>query len=283
MHEAELECGPLTLSAMTSLPFDEFQADKEVVLFLHGWLDNLESMLPLASLCQSEQRIVLDLPGHGKSDHRPPGSYYYFSEWAMDIAGLIHHYGWSKVSIVGHSMGGFIAQLAALTDPEHIQRIFLIEAYGLLTYDETETSEKLKAAFASRTELLSKKAPVYKNWQRVTRARAERGEIDEPLIRPVVLRNLRETSLGWEWRIDPRVRLGSPFRYSLNQVDDLMRNLSCKVNLIRGSCGFDSLEQAIERWGKEINVNVVKGGHHVHLENPEQVNTHLNAFLMQKG
>ncbi|RTE87607.1 MULTISPECIES: alpha/beta fold hydrolase [Gammaproteobacteria] len=283
MLEVTVQCAGLELSAQSSKALSDFDAEQPVVLFLHGWLDNSESLVPLAKQCDAEQLLVLDLPGHGKSQHRNEGAYYYFSEWALDIAAIIEHYKWHNVILVGHSMGGFIAQLAALAQPEKISALFLIEAFGLLTYKEEETTDKLRQAWESRLALKHKEAPAYASFDRVLKARAERGDIAAETIEPVVLRNMMETSKGWQWRIDPRVRLGSPFRYSLSQVDNLMSNLKCRLVLIRGSKGFQDIDQAVNRWGQNLHIKVIEGGHHVHLEQPAKVAMHLNAFILHKN
>ena len=51
------------------------------VLALHGWLDNASSFAPLASHLSGFQLLALDLPGHGHSQHRPPGMRYHLLDY----------------------------------------------------------------------------------------------------------------------------------------------------------------------------------------------------------
>ena len=46
------------------------------VLALHGWLDNAASFVPLAAQLPDLDLVMLDLPGHGRSAHLPPGADY---------------------------------------------------------------------------------------------------------------------------------------------------------------------------------------------------------------
>ena len=48
------------------------------VLALHGWLDNAASFLPMAPYLRDFDLVALDLPGHGRSMHLPPGADYSF-------------------------------------------------------------------------------------------------------------------------------------------------------------------------------------------------------------
>lgn len=255
-------------------------------LALHGWLDNAASFLPLMPLLTERSVVAIDLPGHGLSDHRAVGAAYYFVEWVADIVELIEQQGWQNVHLLGHSMGGFISQLVASVIPERIQCVTLIEAFGLLTFEADQTRIKLAAALAERRALAAKKAPVYREKERLIRLRAETSVLTAEQIAPIVERNLYAVEDGWSWRVDPRVRLGSPFRYTLEQADDLMAGIQCPVQLIRGQTGFKDVDKALLRWStevKKLQVNTLTGGHHVHLECPTDVAMEINAFLQQQS
>ncbi len=64
---------------------------------------------------------ALDLPGHPEG--RPCASVEAYMEW---VRGYIKGRGYQDVVIVGHSMGGAIAQLYALTYPEELRGLVLL-------------------------------------------------------------------------------------------------------------------------------------------------------------
>jgi pyruvate dehydrogenase E2 component (dihydrolipoamide acetyltransferase) len=125
---------------------------KTPVLFLHGfggdldnWLFNLDAVAAVAPV------IALDLPGHGQSDARLPGS-----STLVDLAGFVLHFldhiGVERVHIVGHSMGGAIAAQMALAAPRRVASLVLIATAGLGVEINAGYTEGFVAA-ATRREL----------------------------------------------------------------------------------------------------------------------------------
>ena len=55
------------------------------VLALHGWLDNSASFDRLAPLLPGLRLVALDLPGHGRSEHRAASAAYHFVDWVADV------------------------------------------------------------------------------------------------------------------------------------------------------------------------------------------------------
>lgn len=67
--------------------------------------------------------IVFDNRGSGRSD--TPKARYSVREMADDAIALLDHLGIERCHIVGHSMGGFIAQYMAIHHPERVGKIVL--------------------------------------------------------------------------------------------------------------------------------------------------------------
>ncbi|MCA9637444.1 MAG: alpha/beta hydrolase [Myxococcales bacterium] len=96
------------------------------VLFVHGWMMNggvYDDVL--ARINHAELRSVIpDQRGAGDSD-KPEGGYT-IERYVADLVGLMDEVSSDPFVVVGHSMGGQIAQLLAATAPERVSGLVLL-------------------------------------------------------------------------------------------------------------------------------------------------------------
>ena len=107
------------------------------LLFIHGlgssadrWLD-----IPLA-LSLYFHTVAIDLPGSGMSDKPQPSDNmkYTIQDLSNFIVQFIHKIGIDngKTSLVGHSLGGFIAAQVAIQNKELVRELVLVDTSGML-------------------------------------------------------------------------------------------------------------------------------------------------------
>ncbi len=86
-----------------------------VVLLLHGAGDSWHSWeLVLPLLPKTFRTYALTLRGHGLSDH--PATGYARADFAADVTSFMRMMDLRGVTLVGHSLGSFVAQVVAFTD-----------------------------------------------------------------------------------------------------------------------------------------------------------------------
>ena len=98
-----------------------------------------EVILPL--LPASLRVIVPDQRGHGRSDRAPDG--YSMDAMARDVVELMDALNVPTATVVGHSMGSFVARRAASLAPERISRLVLVGAGPVTT---TKVFDELQVA-----------------------------------------------------------------------------------------------------------------------------------------
>jgi pimeloyl-ACP methyl ester carboxylesterase len=97
---------------------------REVILFIHGAGGGEFTWSFQKGFFKKQfDPIIIELPGHGKSNGEGEQE---IGRYAEHVHAFLKAKGLSKVSLVGHSMGGAIVQTLALTHPELIHKIVLV-------------------------------------------------------------------------------------------------------------------------------------------------------------
>lgn len=91
------------------LNYSIIDGEGSAVVFLHGFLESnsMWDCLPLDEI--NGKKILIDLPGHGNSEMNLDFSNPSLSFFADEVLAVLNHLNVSHFSIVGHSMGGYVA------------------------------------------------------------------------------------------------------------------------------------------------------------------------------
>ncbi len=258
-----------------------WQAD-EVNLFLHGWLDNCYSFLPLLESF-SQPFLAVDLPGHGMSPLSADGIPH-FSDYLYYLYNILESIKAKSVNLIGHSMGGAIASLYAGTFPDKVNNLIMIEAIGPLSCQEAEAPQRLKIAIESHRKSSRRANPKYESKAMAASIRSRSG-LSPTAAQILVERGVEDSPTGISWRHDPRLKLPSPRSFSEAQVLAYLQHISAPSLLIKGRPSYltdsISLKKRIAAI-KNLTVSTIDGGHHLHMENPKQTAKLITDFLQTK-
>lgn len=279
-REIRLDTGRGTLSALHA-----GRAGAPKLLALHGWLDNAASYLPLLPYLGDFELVALDLPGHGGSDHRAPGYDYMLVDWIHDVLDVLDVLGWQRTRLLGHSMGGAIATMVAVSAPERIERLALIEALGPLAGEAADAGTRLRHAVAARRALKPGRPPrLIDDVEQAVDARLAVSNMTRAAARLIVERNLRAVDGGWAWRSDPRLTLPSHLRVDESFIRAWLRALEVPTFVL---CADPSppyftpaLRDARLAEVRDAQLVLLAGGHHLHMEQPAAVAALLRPFLL---
>jgi pimeloyl-ACP methyl ester carboxylesterase len=280
-REIRLDTGRGTLGALRA-----GREDGPKLLCLHGWLDNAASFLPLMPYLSEFDLVALDLPGHGGSDHRAPGYDYMLVDWIHDVLDAMDALGWQRAKLLGHSMGGAIATLVAVAAPERIERLALIEALGPLAGDASDAGNRLRNAVKARRALKPGRPPkLIADIEQAVDARLAVSNMTREAARLIVERNLRSVEGGYVWRSDPRLTLPSHLRVAEDFIRAWLRALEVPTLVL---CAEPSppyfqpgLRDARVAEVPDARLELLDGGHHLHMEQPDRVSALVRTFLLE--
>ena len=138
---------------------DSEVGDKCVVL-LHGYLENMlvwEDFVPL--LYKDVRVVTLDIPGHGISVVN--GEIHTMDYLADTIAAALDKIGVEHATIVGHSMGGYVALAFAERYAERLDGLVLLHSTPYADSDEKKKNRQREISLvkSGKKELLAHIAP----------------------------------------------------------------------------------------------------------------------------
>lgn len=255
------------------------------VLALHGWLDNAASFVPLAAHLDGLDIAAPDLPGHGRSAHMPPGTDYTFVGAVHQVLDVADALGWERFALLGHSMGAGIASLVAAAVPERIERFVAIEALGALPETVEQTVPRLRDAVTSARGLPQRALRVFPDLDAPVRARMRVNALTEASARLLVERGVRDVDGGHVWCSDPRLTVPTAVRMTPDQVDALIAGIECPTRVIYADPPQPYLPEPDRsrraRLLPDGDLVVIAGGHHLHMEQPDEVAAAIGDFLQR--
>jgi pimeloyl-ACP methyl ester carboxylesterase len=286
----------LNTLSLQGLACGDKETKENVVLCLHGWLDNAASFLPLMPCFEHElvnKRIIaIDWPGHGHSSHRSPDAHYHFMDWVYDLLQLFELNQWQQVDIIAHSMGGMVASAFAAAFPEKVKSLTLLDSIGFITSEAEQATQQLRDGMISRFKV----SAVYNNRKGIkntryhpsidsaTKARVMASDLEYDQAKLIVERGIIQEVGGYRWRSDARLRNTSPYRLTLKQAQQFIGDIKCPIQLIYASDGIDMIRLGIKNYGdlfQTFSKIELKGGHHIHMEQPQKTAKLIKCFLTE--
>ncbi|MBE9034392.1 2-succinyl-6-hydroxy-2,4-cyclohexadiene-1-carboxylate synthase [aff. Roholtiella sp. LEGE 12411] len=118
--------------------------NKPLITFLHGFMGDINEFDQAIKLLSNDfSSLILDLPGHGKTQVLGGDEYYTIENTAYALINLLDKLKITKCFLVGYSMGGRLGLYLTLHFPERFYKVVLESASpGLAT--EAERLERIR-------------------------------------------------------------------------------------------------------------------------------------------
>lgn len=259
-------------------------ADGERCLCLHGWMDNAASFRPLQQQLPELDLVALDSPGHGKSEHLPAGQPYNLLEQVGYVLGAADALGWQRFTLIGHSLGACIAPFVAVAAPERVDKLVLLEALGPMTEAASELPERLRRATHAMRQDSSRLKRIYTSVEDAVDARLAATQMQRPMARLLVERQLRTVPGGFTWRYDSRLRLPSTYYLTEEQVLAVLRAVAQPALVVLAEDGYPRKRRG---WRDRLSalpratLVEVAGQHHMHMDDPGPSADAIRGFLRE--
>jgi pimeloyl-ACP methyl ester carboxylesterase len=107
--------------------------DGPPVVLLHATLHDRRDFDPIVATLSRDHRVItLDWPGHGESpapesNYQPTAAS--FADVLADVVAALHL---EPVILIGNSVGGFAAAQLAITEPQRVSRLVLVNSGGFI-------------------------------------------------------------------------------------------------------------------------------------------------------
>ncbi|MFJ6084900.1 alpha/beta hydrolase [Streptomyces sp. NPDC092369] len=239
------------------------EGDGVPLVFVHGWTADRHRWDHQFTHFAGRRRVVrLDLRGHGESTGAGVKT---VGEVARDVLALLDHLEIDRCVLIGHSMGGMIAQTIALDHPERVERLVLVDSISRMTYSRG------RGLLMGASTLLPFKVFVAVNIQRAFAPGYPREEIrtyiaaSEATPKEVVM-----TLYGAMRAFDVLDRLGE---------------IQAPTLIVHGFHDIQLPLQQMLRTAKGIPdalVRIIDAGHELPVEKPAELTAALDAFLVDR-
>ena len=246
------------------LHYVDHGGDGPPVVLSHGFLMDHSMFDPQVAVLRDSHRVITwDERGFGLTEH--DGKPFSYWDSAADVLGLLDHLGIERAVLGGMSQGGFLSLRAALTAPERVRALILLD---------TQAGVDDEATLAAYGQMLE-------TWTTV-------GPVDEltDIVANIIIAEPEENA-RWiaKWKERPTEPLVDAGRCLLERDDisDRLGEITCPALVVHGTADTAiSMERAEALAAGLVGagpVVAVPGAHAANLTHPDPVNAAIAEFL----
>jgi pimeloyl-ACP methyl ester carboxylesterase len=236
------------------------------VVLIHGFLENSSMWKNIIPALSDRNRIItIDLLGHGKSDCL--GYVHSMELFAEAIQFVIKHLKIRKYILVGHSLGGYVSLALAKNNPTKIKGLCLLNSTSNNDSEELK-KRRIRANKMAQNSFENLVKMSFSNLFGKESKTTFKNEIDAALNEA-----LKTSVQGY-------IAGSEGMRLRPNRNHILLENNFHKL-IILGEKDpvLDVKEGIIEAEKTNSEIILLSEGHMSHIENKEELITHLKAFI----
>ncbi|XP_060581876.1 protein ABHD11-like [Ruditapes philippinarum] len=258
------------------------------IIILHGMMGSKQNWQSLAKVFGKSGRKVLavDARNHGESTHTEEMNYFLFRD---DVLRLMDQQELEQVVLIGHSMGGKTAMTTALTNPERVSGLVVVDVSPAMSPNVNKTPAYLEAML--RISLSFIDANTEDSNPAMSQVRRQVLDdlavaVQDEAMRHFLASNLtiRDNKLTWKCNLDAIINNHKELA-SFPEFEDEQYYGRC---LFVGGSESDYIREkhypVIKSLFPLAEIQHIPGaGHWVHSEKPRQFIHVVNKFLSDSG
>ncbi|CAF1466097.1 unnamed protein product [Rotaria magnacalcarata] len=273
---------------------DRFNRPTTKIIGIHGWLDNLNSLLPISKKLiehnPTYEIYLYDRAGHGFSNHLPKGSDYSYGCGLEDVREVIKTLGWQKekFSIIGHSFGAMLGMTYATCYQDEVLCVVAIDA---MVRAEV-TTESFWTTVGHRIDynlnFLNTIPSTYTDELTLEKAIAHtksgRPGITDEAARLLIERAVRRDGDNkLYFTRDPSLKMASLIPFSVDMVESVVRTIKVSILLIGANDPqYPRAHQALDLFKQHVpnfEVTLIDGPHHLHMTHVDKVVERIEQYF----
>ncbi|HEX4447594.1 MAG TPA: alpha/beta hydrolase [Polyangiaceae bacterium] len=263
-------------------------AGAATVLLLHGYMDAAATwdLVAPALAAKGLRAIAPDLRGYGDGARVSAGGYYHFVDYVFDLADIVEALvpQGSPLFLVGHSMGGTVANLYAGTFPERVTRLALLEGSGPADNKHDVSPDRLRRWVEDVRAIRARPLRRMSTREDALRRLAD----NHPRVGEEILRGRLDALAspvpdgGFAWKADPLHTTRSPVPFFAANWKAFARRVTCPVLFVGGGpLGWhpEDEEQRVDAFAVVERTELRDAGHMMHWTEPAKLTRLLLEFF----
>ncbi len=251
----------------------EVAGQGDPVVFIHGLGSSTRDWHSQVEFFSTDHRVIsVDLRGHGQSSK--PTDAYSIQQFATDVGHLLEQTDNSPAHIVGLSLGGMVALELAVTRPDLVRSLVLVNSGPEMPRDTWWVRTKVWLMLFIRTLIV-----------RFFGMRKLGAKLADNLLPEPGQRELRETFIKRWAENDPKAYLASMWALRSWSVSSRLGSIACPTCIISGQFDYTPLsyKQAYAAKMPQATIISIPASRHLTpIDQPDLFNEAVASFFDQR-
>lgn len=259
------------------------------LILQHGGRDHCRSWDWVAAELSRDWHVLCpDMRGHGDSAWAADGNYD-MSALVYDFAQFVHQLDTAPVTIIAHSLGGFVTTRYCGLYPDMVAKFVCIEGIGPNPMKRAER-EAVGTAARLRKWIEAKRAAAGRQVKRypsieaaLARMQTENGYLTDEQARHLTIHGVSRNEDGsYSWKFDNYLNVWPEFDLSEGQLAELWAAINCPSLLLYGANSWfanPAKDGRIDHFQNASVVEFADAGHWLHHDQFDRFMAEVRGFL----